>query len=56
MKNLADLGGYPYSGHPALMGEIVRPWQDADYVLLNYPLGIPPALPGDSKSLTFSGI
>jgi hypothetical protein len=22
----------------------------------NYPLGIPPALPGDPKSLTFSGI
>ncbi len=36
VKNLADLGGYPYSGHPALMGEIVRPWQDADYVLLNF--------------------
>ncbi len=36
VKDIADLSGYPYSGHPALMGEIVRPWQDADYVLLNF--------------------
>jgi len=28
--------GIPTSGHPALMGEIVRPWQDARCPLLNF--------------------
>jgi putative transposase len=33
VADLRELGHYPYSGHSALMGKIVRPWQDMKYVL-----------------------
>jgi putative transposase len=29
--NLADLNGYPYCGHSALMDKTKCPWQDVDY-------------------------
>ena len=33
VKNLVDLGSYPYSGHSVLMGKMKRDWQDRNYVL-----------------------
>ena len=33
VKNLVDLGQYPYSGHCVLMGKKKREWQDRNYVL-----------------------
>jgi putative transposase len=33
VADLQELGHYPYSGHSALMGKTVRPWQDTAYVL-----------------------
>ena len=32
VKDLA-VSGYPYSGHSALMGKALHPWQEVDYVL-----------------------
>ena len=36
VTDLAGLSRYPYSGHPALMGKIRHPWQDDEYVLLQF--------------------
>jgi putative transposase len=36
VKGIDDLARYPYSGHPALMGKILHPWQDVDSVLLHF--------------------
>jgi putative transposase len=36
VKDLADLSRYPYSGHAALMGKALHPWQDVDYVLRSF--------------------
>ena len=33
VKNLGELGPYPYTGHSVLMGKTKRDWQDRDYVL-----------------------
>lgn len=33
VKNLSELDRCAWSGHSALMGELVREWQDTDYVL-----------------------
>jgi putative transposase len=33
VPDLASLDRYPYSGHSALMGTILRPWLNTDYVL-----------------------
>lgn len=33
IKELTGLLTYPYSGHAALMGKALHPWQDMDYVL-----------------------
>jgi putative transposase len=35
-NDLAELSRYPYSGHAALMGEALHPWQDVDYVLHHF--------------------
>lgn len=36
IKDLKGLSTYPYSGHAALMGKVLYPWQDIDYVLRNF--------------------
>jgi putative transposase len=36
VKDLAGLSDYPYSGHAALMGRAVHPWQQVDYILLHF--------------------
>ena len=36
VSDFDGLSRYPYSGHPALMGKIRHPWQDVDYVLLQF--------------------
>lgn len=33
VKDLGELGPYPYTGHSVLMGKTKRDWQDRDYVL-----------------------
>lgn len=33
VKDLPELGAYPFSGHSALMDEVERKWQDVDFVL-----------------------
>jgi putative transposase len=33
VKDLRELGSFPYSGHSVLMGKKKRAWQDRDYVL-----------------------
>lgn len=33
VADIPSLETYPFAGHTALMGRIVRPWQDTDYVL-----------------------
>lgn len=33
VKTMDDLKNYKYTGHSALMGNVIRDWQDADYVL-----------------------
>lgn len=33
MADLKELALYPYSGHIALMANLVRDWQSVDYVL-----------------------
>lgn len=38
IKDLAGLSTYPYSGHAVLMGEVLHPWQDTDYVLRYFGL------------------
>lgn len=39
IKDLSGLSRYPYSGHAALMGRALHPWQDADYVLRHFNAG-----------------
>lgn len=36
VRDLADLESFPYTGHSALMGAVLRPWQDTDWVLRLY--------------------
>lgn len=36
VKNLKELEAYPYSGHPALVGKLSRPWQETDEVLSRF--------------------
>ena len=33
VKNLVELGSYPYSGHSVLMGKMKRDWQNRNHVL-----------------------
>jgi len=33
VANVAALRDYPFTGHSALMGRVVRPWQDSQYVM-----------------------
>jgi putative transposase len=33
VKDLAELGRYPYCGHSVLMGKVKRTWQDTEGVL-----------------------
>ena len=32
VKDLEELGSYPYSGHAVLMGKQNREWQEKDYI------------------------
>lgn len=34
VNSIHELNSYPYSGHSAIIGQIKRPWQDTEYVLL----------------------
>lgn len=36
VATVEELNRYPWSGHSAVMGEGVRPWMDADHVLLQF--------------------
>jgi len=36
VTHMDSLGTYPYGGHSALMGNMMIPWQDVDYVLSFY--------------------
>jgi putative transposase len=36
VKDIRDLSRYPYTGHAALMGKVVHPWLDTDYVLRQF--------------------
>jgi REP-associated tyrosine transposase len=33
VENYGELCGYPYGGHPVILGRTKKEWQDADYVL-----------------------
>ena len=39
VENLKALNKYPYSGHSAIMGKRIVPWQDVDKVLLQFEPG-----------------
>ena len=43
VNDLADLSRYPYSGHRALTGKALYPWQDVDYVLRHFGATAGPA-------------
>jgi len=36
VSNLKELEAYPYTGHPALVGKLSRPWQETDEVLRRF--------------------
>ncbi len=36
VKDLKELEAYPYSGHSAVVGNISRPWQETDEVLIRF--------------------
>jgi len=36
VKDIKALDKYPFSGHSAIMGKVMRPWQDIDWVLKLY--------------------